>query len=82
MNKRIQELAERAFEPINAMSSEGVADRYIFDQKWFQLYSEKLANLVVQECADMIREKYDNANAEVISWNLELEFGLHGDYAE
>jgi hypothetical protein len=52
MNARIQELALEAFDPINAMASEGVADRHTFDQAWFQLYNKKFAELIVQECAN------------------------------
>ena len=51
MNERIQELALEAFDPINAMASEGVADRHTFDQAWFQLYNKKFAELIVWKCA-------------------------------
>jgi hypothetical protein len=56
MNKRIQELALEAFDPINAMASEGVADRHTFDQAWFQLYNQKFAELIVQECVNICDE--------------------------
>ena len=54
MNERINELALEAFQPINDIASEGVADRYTFDQAWFQLYNEKFAELIVRECIDKI----------------------------
>ena len=59
MNERIKELALEAFQPINDIASEGVADRYTFDQAWFQLYNEKFAELIVRQClalADTISE--------------------------
>jgi hypothetical protein len=52
MNARIQQLALEAFDPINALASEGVADRHTFDQAWFQLYNKKFAELIVQECVN------------------------------
>ena len=55
MNERIRELALEAFQPINDIASEGVADRYTFDQAWFQLYNEKFAELIVRECARIAR---------------------------
>ena len=54
MNARIQELALEAFDPINAMASEGVADRHTFDQAWFQLYNKKFAELIVRGCVEII----------------------------
>jgi hypothetical protein len=53
VNERIKELAEQAFQPINDMSTEGVADRWTFEQPWFQMYSQSLAQLIVQECCDI-----------------------------
>lgn len=53
MNERIQELALEAFQPINDIASEGIADRRTFDQAWFQLYNRKFAELIVRECADI-----------------------------
>ena len=54
MNERIQQLALEAFQPINDITSEGVADRRTFDQAWFQHYNEKFAELIVQECINEI----------------------------
>jgi hypothetical protein len=56
MNERIKELALAAFQPINDIASEGVADRRTFDQAWFQLYNEKFAELIVSKCSSMLRE--------------------------
>jgi len=42
---------------------------------------EKFAELIVQECADYIREIYDHQDAESLAWSMEIKFGLHGDYA-
>ena len=43
--------------------------------------SEKFAELIVQECANFVREEYDHEHAEGIAWHMEIKFGLHGDYA-
>ena len=43
--------------------------------------SEKFAELIVQECANFVREEYDHEHAEGIAWYMEIKFGLHGDYA-
>ena len=50
---KIKDLALQTFESINAITSEGVADRHTFEQPWFQEYSQKLAELIVRECADI-----------------------------
>lgn len=42
---------------------------------------EKFAKLIVQDCADFVRETYDHEHAESIAWYMEVEYGLHGDYA-
>ena len=55
MNERIRELALKAFQPINDIASEGIADRRTFDQAWFQLYNEKFAELIVRECEEVVR---------------------------
>ena len=56
MSELINKLALQAFEPINAISSEGVADWYTFNHTWFQLYSKRFAELIVKECAELIRQ--------------------------
>lgn len=50
MNERILELALAAFQPINDIASEGVADYHTFKQPWFQMYNEKFAELIIEEC--------------------------------
>jgi hypothetical protein len=50
MNDRIKQLALEAFQPINDIASEGIADRRTFDQAWFQLYNQKFAQLILEEC--------------------------------
>ena len=55
MNERVKELALNAFQPINDMASEGIADRHTFDQAWFQLYNQQFANLIVLECAAIVQ---------------------------
>ena len=56
MNERIKELAHEAFQPINDITSEGVADRRTFGQAWFQHYNQKFAELIVRECARVAYE--------------------------
>ena len=43
--------------------------------------AEKFAELIVQGCADFVRENYDHEAAESIAWCMEIKYGLHGDYA-
>ena len=56
MSELINKLALQAFEPINAISSEGVADWYTFNHTWFQLYTKRFAELIVQECVKSVQE--------------------------
>ena len=56
----------------------------IEDDHYF-MYREEidgLVELIVKECADYIRSNYDNWEAEPLAFNMETDFGLHGDYAE
>ena len=79
MNELINKLALQAFEPINAISSEGVADWYTFNHTWFQLYSKRFAELIVRECADIAYE-YDapklSGPGMIIAGRLEEHFGV------
>ena len=50
MSDKIKELALKAFLPINAQTTEGIADMHTFDQPWFQEYSQRFAELIVSEC--------------------------------
>ena len=47
MNERLKALAESAFQPINDMASEGIADRHTFEQAWFQEYNQQFAEAIV-----------------------------------
>ena len=70
MNERIKELAAKAgFGPTG-----NPYERQAFDVNMF-------AELIVKDCADYIREHYDSWDAEPLAWDLELRYGLHGDYA-
>ena len=51
MNEQIKQLMLEAFQPINDITTEGVADKHTFDQAWFQQYNQKFAELIVRECA-------------------------------
>lgn len=68
MNPRFETLAEQAMVTVPG-----------------QLHSafslEKFAELIVQDCADYIRSNYDSWDAEPLAFNLEKDYGLHGDYA-
>ena len=57
MNERIKQLAEKAFQPINDITSEGVADRRTFNQLWFEHYNQNFAELIVQECIDIAQDR-------------------------
>jgi hypothetical protein len=54
MNERIKLLALEAFQPINDIASEGIADRHTFNQTWFQHYNQKFAELIIQECLKIV----------------------------
>ena len=73
MNNLIKELAFEAFQPINDITTEGVADRRTFDQAWFQHYNEKFAELIVRECADFLKDTLDDHFA---AEQLEEHFGV------
>jgi hypothetical protein len=67
MNERIRELALEAFEPINNIATEGVADRHTFDQAWFQLYNHRFAMLIIQECVDQCEQAVADADKKANS---------------
>ena len=58
MNERIRELALEAFQPINDIASEGIADRRTFDQAWFQHYNQKFAELIVAETIAVVQKRF------------------------
>lgn len=78
MNERIKELSEQAGITTNLNTDFFEKDF----NKWLDYYSEKFAKLIIQECANYIRENYDSWDAEPLAHNMEVDFGLHGDYAE
>lgn len=47
----------------------------------WQNAADDFAKLIVQDCADFVRETYDHEAAEGIAWTMEIAYGLHGDYA-
>jgi len=71
MNERIKELKQQA--TIEHPIGHGIV-KYEFSPELF-------AELIVKECADFVRETYDHEAAESIAWTMEIEYGLHGDYA-
>ena len=80
MNERIRELAEQAGFMLWKNESWNPGD--VVD--WSARYDdelEKFYDLVVQDCANFVREEYDHEHAESIAWMMEVKFGLHGDYA-
>ncbi len=73
MNERIKQLAKQATEEVMRDTPSFLATN--------EMWKEKFAQLIVQECANFVREEYDHEHAEGIAWTMEIEFGLHGDYA-
>lgn len=81
MNERIKELAEQAFQPINDISTEGVADRYTFEQAWFQMYNQKFAELLVKECMHLcVLEQADPRDTIEMSCALRIKKHFGVDY--
>ena len=73
MNERIRELAQQAFQPINDISTEGVADRYTFEQTWFQMYNQKFTELIVRECIRLC-DQVDLVGADECIDNIKEHF--------
>jgi len=77
MNERIKELALEAFQPINDIASEGIADRHTFNQAWFQLYNQKFAELLIRKCAEQVKNlrvnDYGISGAEIIREHFGVE---------
>lgn len=68
------------YERIKQFAEQSGLIKYESDSKMEEV--EKFAKLIIQECANYIRENYDSWDAEPLAHNLEVDFGLHGDYAE
>lgn len=83
-SNRIQVLAEQAFEELNAITTEGVADQHTFDQPWFKVYNQRFAELVIQGCiTEIAMIGASNFLNEDVGWcaetainNIEQRFGL------
>jgi len=73
MNERIKQLALESQKVI--WSADGNVTELT------DLDIEKFAELIVQDCANFVRETYDHEAAESIAWTMEINYGLHGDYA-
>lgn len=65
MNPRIKRLAEQCYH------------RY----SEHNINLEKFAELIVEDCANFVRESYNHPAAESLAWAMEINYGLHGDYA-
>ena len=75
MNERIKKLI---FEAINFRLD---PDSNAYEAQVCPEDLEGLAELIVQDCSNFVRETYDHEAAESIAWNMEIKYGLHGDYA-
>ena len=82
MNERIKQLALKAFQPINDVTSEGVADRRTFNQVWFEHYNQNFAKLIVAECAQAVFDtELDDCCSDsdvicAVSFHLKKHFGV------
>ena len=86
MNEQLKALAESAFEPINAMASEGIADRHTFEQAWFQEYNQRFAEAIVFHIMEHIDaeigiamdhdEAYAAATLEALALTILDEFDM------
>ena len=73
MSDKIKELALKAFLPINAQTTEGIADMHTFDQPWFQEYSQRFAELIVSECiSETAMIGVTNSENEDIAWAVDV----------
>jgi len=66
MNKRIQELAEQAKEHANSYDDAGTPI-------WFQFYNEKFALLIVRECAELVKDFYQEDEFTCYSAKTEIK---------
>lgn len=83
MNQRIKELSKLADEYAEQTVHYymGQFDGLTWEGKIKQTRDTKFAELIVQDCANFVREEYDHVDAEGIAWYMEIKYGLHGDYA-
>jgi len=76
MNNRIKEIANEAFTSINDMASEGIADRHTFNMHWFQLYNQKFAELLIQDCANIANAGLDPSESYLPGEDILNHFGV------
>lgn len=77
MNKRIKQLAEQA----DLIQWDTLPSGARTPDHESVVKAKKFAELIIQDCANFVRKDYDHKAAETIAWNMEIEYGLHGDYA-
>ena len=73
MNERIKDLLEDATE---------VVDDWRTGQSHHVVNHKMFAESIIKECANYVRTNYDSWDAEPLAFQMEVNFGLHGDYAE
>jgi len=74
MNERFKELYQKAAEYAQQQEPTDLIAAQV-------IWHIKFAELIVQDCANFVRETYDHDAAESIAWTMEINYGLHGDYA-
>ena len=86
MNEKVKQLVQKSSSAVGYIGNWGRvqwADD-VYPQVGDDLYAgvdlEKFTQLIIQECANHIRNNYDHEHAEVIAWTMEVDYGLHGDY--
>ena len=82
MNEKVKQLVQKSSSAVGYIGNWGRvqwADD-VYPQVGDDLYAgvdlEKFTELIVKECADLIREKYNSPDAELLSTNLEDHFGV------
>ena len=73
MNERIEQIIDQAYCDLHKQDP----NRFFGERT----IAKKVAELIVQDCANFVRETYDHEAAESIAWTMEINYGLHGDYA-
>jgi len=83
MNKRFETLRKQAenFAIESVPYSHHNEIGGVWEREINRVRDEKFAELIIQECANYIRENLDNYDAEPLAHSMEVHFGVHGDYA-
>lgn len=81
MNNQLRKIVEQAVSAVDIVTGNKALDDELAKMYIPDCFAEKLAELIVQGCADFVRENYDHEAAESIAWCMEIKYGLHGDYA-